>query len=278
MSKFFNETQKASQLTQKQSENEELDIRQILESLKEGTTSAAREVADVRLDKCRKVRLGGDGAPLILLQDDTTKIALEAYSGLRTRLMQAQGKSKVRSIALSSAFPHEGKTLTVMNLGLCYAHLSDQRVLIIDGDLRTGGLTHLMGNPRTAGLAEVLAGKASPNEVILATNQENLFAVPAGSVSEAPPGLFNSPRWPEFIGWCTKTFSVVLVDTPPILPLTDFELLSAACDGIVMVVRAGLVECEMLQKAAARLDSKKLLGVILNGADHDMKQYYGYDY
>src|SRR6266850_5293454 len=182
MSKFFNETQKVNQWAQKELASQDLDIKQMLDSLKQGPISDAH-VAGTRLGPCRQVNLGngnGTGARLVLHQDDSSQAALEAYRGLRTRLMRAQAKSGLRSIAITSSLPNEGKTLTTMNLGLCYAQLAEQRVLVIDADLRTSGLTSMLDHPSSPGLAEVLAGEVTPDEAIVATNQKNLFVLPAG--------------------------------------------------------------------------------------------------
>jgi capsular exopolysaccharide synthesis family protein len=278
MSKFFNETQKANQWAQQKLANKGLDVRGMVESIKQGPATES-PVTDARLSQCRQVQVGdGNGARLVLRQDDSSRAALEAYRGLRTKLMRAQTKTGLKSIAITSSLPGEGKTLTTMNLGLCYAQLPQQRVLIIDGDLRTYGLTALIDHPGTTGLADVLAGTVTPDEAFVATNQKNLFVLPAGTVSSPPPEPFTGPRWQEFIARCSEMFSLVLIDTPPILPLADFELISAACDGVVMVVRARHGDREFLQKTASALDRKKLLGVVLNGSDTNEKQYYGYKY
>jgi capsular exopolysaccharide synthesis family protein len=278
MSKFFNETQKVNQWAQQKLANQDLDIKQMLDTLKQGTISDP-QVGDTRLNPSRQVNLGnGAAARLILRQDDSSQAALEAYRGLRTRLMRAQAKSGLRSIAITSSLPNEGKTLTTMNLGLCYAQLAQQRVLVIDGDLRTCGLTSLLDHPSSPGLAEVLAGDVMPDEAIVATNHKNLFVLPAGTVASPPPELFTGLRWQEFLGRCSELFTVILIDTPPILPLADFELISAACDGIVMVVRAHYGQRETLQKTASTLDAKKLLGVVFNATDVSAKNYYGYGY
>jgi|SRR5882762_278631 len=279
MSKFFNDTQTANKWSPQKLAGQELDVRQMLENLKQGAKSTATEVADVPLKDCRKVHLGNSkGAPLILRQEDFTRTALEAYRGFRTRLMRVQEKSGLHSIAITSSQPCEGKTLTVMNLGLCYSQLPGQRTLIIDADLRTRGLTQLLDNPPDWGLSEVLTGEMTPDEAILATDQENLFVLPAGSVSAPPPELFTGPRWQEFLRWCSEAFKVVLVDTPPILPLTDFDLINSACDGVIMVVRAHHARRETLQKIAGALDSKKFLGIVFNGVNGGVKDYYGYGY
>jgi capsular exopolysaccharide synthesis family protein len=278
MSKFFNETQKANQWAQQKLANQDMDVKEMLESLKQGPASGTPS-ADTRLSQCRQVHVGnGNGVRLVLHQGEASRAALEAYRGLRTRLMRAQAKTGLKSIAVTSSLPGEGKTLTTMNLGLCYAQLPQQRVLVIDADLRTCGLTSMLDHPSTPGLAEVLAGEVSPDEAIVATNQTNLFVLPAGTVLSSPPELFTGTHWQEFIARCSELFNVILIDTPPILPLADFELISAVCDGVLMVVRAHHGQRETLQKTAGALDPKKLLGVVFNATDVSRKDYYGYGY
>lgn len=276
MSKFFNETQKASQQAQKQLANQDLDIRQMLENLKQGTQPRSM-VADVRLQECSKVQIGnGNAARLVLGQDEWTQAALEAYRGLRTKLMRMQSESGLRSMAITSCVPNEGKTLTAMNLALCYSQLPDQRVLVIDADLRTKGLTEVLGQQDKAGLAEVLTGQVTTDSAVLGTNHNNLFVLPAGSISKPAAEHFTGERWSEVVGWCSETFKVIIVDTPPVRPMADFDLISAACDGIVMVVRANHTEREVLEKTAKVLDAKKFLGVVLNAAEVAAREYRGY--
>jgi len=278
MSKFFNETQKANQWAQRKLSNPDMDVREMLESIKHGSTLETA-TANAQLAQYQQAQVGnGNATHLILRQDQSSKVALEGYRALRTRLMRAQAKAGLKTIAITSSLPGEGKTLTTMNLGLCYAQLPQQRVLVIDADLRTCGLTSLLDEPCTLGLAEVLAGRATPEEAIAATNQKNFFMLPAGTISSPPPELFTGSHWQELLGRCSELFEVVLVDTPPIVPLADFELISVACQGVVMVVRAHYGEREILQKSASSVDRKKLLGFVFNGADANEKQYYGYTY
>jgi protein-tyrosine kinase len=273
MSKFFNETQKANQWAQQKRTNQVLDVKEMLESLKRGPASGAPS-PDTRLKQCRQFHVGnGHAQRLILDQGAASRAVLEAYRGLCTRLMRAQAKTGLKSMAITSSLPGEGKTLTTINLGLCYAQLLQQRVLVIDADLRTCGLTSMLDSPSTPGLAEVLAGDVSPDEAIVATNQKNLFVLPAGTVSSSPPELFTGTRWQEFMGHCSELFKAVLIDTPPIQPLADFELISAACDGVVMVVRAHHGQRETLQKNAGTLDPRKLLGVVFNATNVTGKDY-----
>jgi len=278
MSKFFNETQKANQLAQQQLADRELSIKEMLETVKQGS-AAVTERADSGSGNFRQVKiLNGAASRLILHQDRFSQSAVEAYHRLRTRLIRAQEKGGLRSIVVSSSLPGEGKTLTTMNLGLCYAQLPQQRVLVIDADLRTCGLTALLEQPGAPGLGEVLSGRAAPEEAIVATNHKNLFAVPAGNVSSSPAGLFSDPRWQAFLARCGELFKVILIDSPPIHALADFELISAACDGVLMVVRAHHGRRETVQKTASAVELKKLLGVVFNGAELSASDSYGYGY
>jgi capsular exopolysaccharide synthesis family protein len=280
MSKFFNELQKANQRAQQKLANADLDIRHMLEALKQGPV-ADPQFAETRPSQPRQVQVGnGNARRLVLRQNDSSSAALEAYCGLRTTLMRVQAKSGLRSVAITSSLPGEGKTLTTMNLGLCYAQLPQQGVLLIDGDLRTRGLTLMLDHPNSPGLAEVLSGEVALDEAIVATDQKNLFVLPAGTVSKPPPELFSGTRWQAFLRHCGEMFKVILVDTPPILPLADFELISAVCDGIVMVVRAHHGQRKTLQQTASNVDPKKLLGVIFNAMKTSGRNYYenGYAY
>jgi capsular exopolysaccharide synthesis family protein len=278
MSKFFNEIRKTNQRAQRGLSDADMDVREMLESIKQGSILET-PTANAQLAQSQQVHVGnGDATHLVLRQDQSSKEALEAYRALRTRLMRAQVKAGFKTIAITSSLPGEGKTLTTMNLGLCYAQLPQQRVLVIDGDLRTCGLTALLDHPRTLGLAEVLGGTTTLDEAIVATNQKNFFVLPAGTISSPPPELFTGSRWQELLGRCSELFEVVLIDTPPIIPLADFELISVACQGVVVVVRAHYGQRETLQKSASSVDRKKLLGFVFNGADAYEKQYYGYKY
>lgn len=278
MSKFFNETLKANQLAQKQSGTQDLDLYQVLNHLKNAPVDAIHiPEAPPALYKSVSIKKS-QGSPLVLGPEESSQAALEAYRGLRTRLMRAQAKSNLRSIAITSSLPNEGKTLTAMNLGLCYSQLADQRVLLVDADLRTSGLTGHLDISQPPGLAEVLGGQAIAHEVVLETDHKNLFVLPSGSCTTPPPELFTGPLWQELLTWCHDNFRVVLIDTPPTLPLADFELISAACDGILMVVRAHYGQREVRQRAASMLDQKKLLGVVFNATDAGAETHAGYRY
>src|SRR5256885_13804745 len=165
MSKFFNETQKANQWAQSKLPEPDRDVREMLESIKQGSILETA-TANAQLPQCQQVHVGnGNATHLVLRQDQSSKVALEAYRALRTRLMRAQSRAAVKTIAITSSLPGEGKTLTTMNLGLCYAQLPQQRVLVIDGDMRTRGLTSMLDHPSSPGLAGILSAGRDPQRI-----------------------------------------------------------------------------------------------------------------
>jgi capsular exopolysaccharide synthesis family protein len=228
------------------------------------------DIEESRLAKCRKTRLAvPPELPSPANAHFASVNAMEAYRMLRTRLMRAQAAQGLRTLIFSSAISNEGKTLTTLNLAQAYVALRDQqRVLLIDGDMHTRAMSQFFEPSSGPGLPDTLVGDANFADVILATDKPNLFFVSAGKNS-APPELYASKRWREFLAWCSESFKVILIDAPPIFPLTDFDLMSAVCDGIVLVVRAQRTSRDVLQKAAAQIDSKKLLGIVYNATQSE---------
>src|SRR5579885_1515324 len=190
-------------------------------------------------------------SPIVFGAKESHHHATEAYRTLRTRLMRLQASKGFRSIAVSSATPGEGKTVTTLNLGLCCAQLHDTPILLIDGDLRKAELSRLLGRPPGPGLAEVLSGKATFQEAVIPTENPNLFVMPAGTPETPAPELLATETWKDLIAWCGEGFRLTLIDTPPARPLADFELISAACDGYLVVVRARHTERDAEERGSS---------------------------
>jgi len=282
MSKFFDQTQRAQDWSTREGLAKKLDVHQMLESVKDTLREAdavGTEMSENRLGQCRKLMLPrpADG-PTLISRGEANHLASEAYRALRTRLLRQQVTSGIRSVVIASALPGEGKTLTAMNTALCCAQLHDYPVLLIDGDLRTRGLSKLLAAPAGPGLAEILSGRAQYSDAILATDQQNLHVLPAGTPVGSPPELFAGSRWKDFIGWCAETFKFVLVDAPPILGLSDFDLMAGGCDGVLVVVRANQTKRVLLRKAAGQVDPKKFLGAVYNAAQTDVNRHYYHAY
>jgi capsular exopolysaccharide synthesis family protein len=279
MSKFFNETRKAQDWSSQRGKSESVDLSQVMAAIHEplGLLRAPKEAP---LSGCRKHRLPeSSGTPALYAKNDFTNVAAEAYRTLRTRLLRLQAQRGLRSVVVSSAVPGEGKTLTTLNVALCCAQLSQVRILAIDGDLRTVGLTTLLGHVPSPGLGEILTGEATFEGSVVATDLPNLYVLGAGSSTAPASGLYSGELWREFIKWSAENFDLTLVDSPPILPLADFEQIAGACDGVLVVVRALHAQRETLKKAAKLVDAQKLVGVVLNASPLDSNDisysYYG---
>jgi capsular exopolysaccharide synthesis family protein len=279
VSKLFHDMQDAARRSAERPASSPA-LAQLLESVG-ADTEAAREATSSVLQGCRQLQLLPLKRPILLPEDETptTHGAFEAYRALRTKLVRFQSSEGVRSVVVTSAEANEGKTVSVLNLGLSLAQLPSQRVLLIDGDLRTSGLSELTGAVETPGLAEVLTGEAPFEAAPVSTNVHNLYIVGAGEAKKPAADLFACSRLQDFIGWCNEVFSMVLIDCPPMIGLADFDIASAACDAVLVVVRAHKTKREILTNLEPKLQGKKLLGVLLNGQERQRhKTHYGYYY
>jgi len=235
----------------------------------------ASDLGDSRLAPCRKFSLPlQDIAHVQFTNSDSLQPAEESYRALRTRLLRLRSAQGLRSIVITSAVQGEGKTLTSLNLALCCAQLQEMRVLIVDADIRSWGLSRAVKAPQGPGLVDILSGRCTPEQAVLATDHPNLFVLSSGACTTPAAELFASRRWQDFVGWCNETFRLTLIDSPPVLNLSDVELITACCDGVLMVVRAQQTKRQILEKCAGQIDSKKLLGIVYNGAA--VRTQYGY--
>jgi len=279
VSKLFHDMQDAARQSAERPVNSPA-LAQLLESVG-ADAEAAREVTSTVLQGCRQLQMLPLKRPVLTADDETpsTHGAFEAYRALRTKLVRFQSLEGIRSVVVSSAEAGEGKTVSVLNLAMSLAQLPSQRVLLIDADLRTSGLSNMTGAVETPGLAEVLASEATFESAPVSTNIKNLYIVGAGEAKKPPADLFAGSKFKEFIGWCNEVFSMVLVDCPPMMGLADFDVVSPACDGVLVVVRAQRTKREVLTNLRPKLQGKKLLGVLLNGQERQHhKAHYGYYY
>lgn len=213
----------------------------------------------------------------LFAEADAMGVFQESYRALRTRLLRLRSEKGLRSVAITSAVKGEGKTLTSLNLAYSCAQLQDMRVLLVDADIRSFGLSRLLQAPAGQGVSDILAEKGEPEHAILPTDLSNLHFLRGGSASGPPAELLASRRWLQLMDWCAETYSLVIIDTPPILNLTDVDLITTGCDGTVIVVRPQETQAEHLQECVSHIDSKKLLGIVMNGA-HLRGQAYKYGY
>ncbi|HEY6305885.1 MAG TPA: CpsD/CapB family tyrosine-protein kinase [Candidatus Angelobacter sp.] len=294
MSKFFNETTNAQHTEAAAAAPANRDIQQLVgalkQSLEDGSGAPAHsaetglkdllkplqdsrgvafQLAERRLENCRAIRLPRTEAKSLLAtqHNPAWHAAVEAYRTIRTRLVKQQTASGTRSLVVSSASQGEGKTLAAFNLAVCYSQIEDWPVLLVDADLRTRGLTRLLGEAESRGLAGILGGDCGFPTEVLRTDIPDLYFLPAGKASRSPTELFSRDNWKEFMGWASETFRLVIVDSPPALTVSDFELIMAHCESVMMIVQARKTARESLTQVLAQVDPSKMAGVVFNGAE-----------
>lgn len=215
-----------------------------------------------------------------LIDDPGQFAAIEHFGVMRSRVLTAHSQSGMRSMVITSAQKGEGKTFVCANLAISLAQLKSHRVLLVDGDLRVGGVSNLLGLQEQPGLAEFLQGDANFESVLRASHLPSLSLVGTGKVPEgALPGMLEGPRWAEFLKQAEEQFDMVIVDSVPILaPIADFELLAAPCDGVLLIVHLRKTQRDSFDATVERTNGK-LIGVVVNNVElHVGRDYYSYYY
>jgi capsular exopolysaccharide synthesis family protein len=218
-----------------------------------------------------------DGQGVVTLLNPRSSIA-EAYRDLRTSLKFARLDEPLKVVVVTSSGPGEGKSTTVANLGVVMAH-AGSRVLLVDADLRRPSLDKYFGFNNQFGLTNALFDDANLNMYIRSTPLENLKVLTSGPLPPNPSELLGAHKMKTLLDRLREEFDCVVIDTPPVGTISDALVLSPECDGVVMVVQAGGLPREVIQRCKTRLDSAKarILGVVLNKVDIEReKQYYYY--
>ncbi len=209
----------------------------------------------------------------------------EAFRSLRTSLVFTNGSPGKRTIAVTSTQPLEGKTTTACNVAVALA-LGGARVMLIDADMRRPGLHRTMGLPNDVGLSHVLTGQARVREAVQRTSENNLFVMTAGHVPPNPSELLSSERMRQLIANLEAgPFDWVIIDTPPVLAVTDAVILAPYMSGVVFVIGAEMTRRAHAERAIQTIQGGKpnIIGAVLNRVDlnrnkYYYSRYYGYHY
>jgi protein-tyrosine kinase len=201
----------------------------------------------------------------------------EAYRSLRTALMLSRAGAPPKTILFTSASNSEGKTVSALNTAVVFAH-TGVRVLLVDVDLRRPRCHKVLALENQAGLTEVLAGACNVSELIRSTDIDSLSFLSAGSIPPNPSELVGSDKMRDTLAQLTSEYDVVVIDSPPILPVTDAMLLSTMVDGVVLVVNSSKTAKQHVKAAYARLEfaRAKVFGVLLNQVDVNSQHYQYY--
>jgi protein-tyrosine kinase len=210
---------------------------------------------------------------------DSPGIVNEAYRTLRTGILLAQTEQPPKTILFTSAVHGEGKTSTVVNSAISFAR-TGARVLLIDADLRRPACHKTLGMRRGLGIAELLSGQIKPNWAIQPTHVDNLFFVSSGSSAVDPTEFIGSMKMREILSAVRQPYDYVLVDSPPVMPVSDALLLSTMVDGVVVVIGGRGTSRDTVKQACARLRyaQAKIIGTMLNRVDLRGNGYGEYYY
>lgn len=209
----------------------------------------------------------------------------EAFRSLRTSLVFTNGTDGKRMIAVTSTQPLEGKTTTACNLAVALA-LGGARVMLIDADMRRPGLHRTMGLQNQVGLSHVLTGQARVREAIQRTSEPNLYVMTAGRTPPNPSELLSSSRMQNLVANLESgPFDWVIIDTPPVLAVTDAVIIAPYVSGLVFVVGAEMTRRAHAERAIQTIQSGRpnIIGAVLNRVDlnrnkYYYSRYYGYHY
>jgi capsular exopolysaccharide synthesis family protein len=217
--------------------------------------------------------------------------AVEQFRSLRSRIYELRDISPLKTILVSSGVPQEGKSFISTNLALSLARHKNSKVLLIDGDMRRYTLHQILGCESLPGLADYLAGKASVMEVMQRPEISqtvmpgatqilpNLTFIAGGNGGDKAADLSGSPRFGELIRMAAPYFDWIIVDSSPVLPVSDAVNLARWCDGVLLVARGGVTKFPVAQRAQSELKASNILGFVLNAVQEtpEVGGYYGYD-
>jgi len=195
----------------------------------------------------------------------TYSFASEQFRLLATRLQQLRQSRALKSVLLTSSVAQEGRSLLILNLAMSLSQRGQQKVLVVDADLRKPGMCATLGVRERAGLREWYQSDRPIADFIFRIDGLSVWVLPAGSSSVDPLELLKSPRTTSLFSSVSAAFDWVLMDSPPLIPLADAEVLSRIADGSIVVVRRDKSPKTVLKQALQRVDNSKMIGFLLNG-------------
>ncbi|MHA6481495.1 CpsD/CapB family tyrosine-protein kinase [Paenibacillus sp. strain BS8-2] len=203
----------------------------------------------------------------------------ESYRALRTNIDFSSIDDNLQVIMVSSAGPGEGKSTTIANLAVAYAQ-SERKTLLIDADLRKPTAHHTFSISNRWGLSSVISKQCTIEEVVQALEIPNLSIVTSGAIPPNPAEMLGSNRMTAILQHLKSIYDIILIDTPPLLAVTDAQIVASKCDGAILVVDQGRVKRDIGKKAIQNLQAvnARILGVVLNNVKRKANEeaYYYY--
>lgn len=213
---------------------------------------------------------------LVCLADKDSPAA-EAFRLLGVRLRHLRRDKQLKKVLITSTIPQEGKSMVAANLACALALRKQQKVLLLEGDIRRPSLSQMFGLEKNTGICEWLHGGCSLMTSIYHLEDQNLWILPAGSIPDNPLELLQSGKLPPLMDQLTAWFDWIIIDSPPVLPVADTSIWMRLADGILLVTRQGTTETRQLQRGLEAVEFKKLIGAVMNNSKHlaHSDYYYG---
>lgn len=221
-----------------------------------------------------RVRAEKDGFPPFRLSGNEDPIFMENVKGLRAKLEHLVDAFKYKTLAVTSSIAGEGKTMLCAHLAWNFSVSGRWNVLLVDVDMRKGDMANRLGIPSAPGLSEHLTGAATYEEVVRNSVTPGMHFVAAGSRAPSPPDLLARTTFHDFIAQSRDRYDLVLMDTPPVIPVADTLGLRDFVDGFLFLYRAGHTPYTLLRQSVEEIGEKRIVGLVMNGVTHEKHSYY----
>ncbi|MFF2286136.1 CpsD/CapB family tyrosine-protein kinase [Peribacillus butanolivorans] len=211
----------------------------------------------------------------LIAQTNPKSPITEQYRIIRTNIQFSSVDKEIKTIVVTSAEPNDGKSTTAANLAIVLAQ-EEKKVLLVDTDLRKPSIHYAFNLSNIHGLTSVLTKKMDLRKTILNSNVPNLDILTSGPIPPNPSELLNSKAMETAINELKDIYDFIIFDTPPVLLVTDSQIVANKCDGVIMVVASGKTNKQSAVKAKELLEKANtaLLGVVLNGMESNTNNYY----
>jgi capsular exopolysaccharide synthesis family protein len=241
---------------------------------KETHTEPSNAVSPVMTDTISVASTSGIGKKVITVHSPSSSIA-EQFRVVCTHIFSPEREGQVKSVVITSSSNEEGKSVLAANLAVVTAQYSGKPTLLIDCNLRKPSINGLMGIRSEKGIADLLSGIASIQDVTSQSDVKNLFIIPAGYHHGNPAELLSSQKMKDVLYELKSIYGKILIDTSAVIPYSDPRILSHICDGTVFAVKAGRTRREVVLRAENVLKSvgANILGYVLTGIEYHIPEY-----
>ena len=211
-------------------------------------------------------------------QHEDAPLFHEQFKALRAKINDYMEKEGERTLAITSSIAEEGKTLTCVNLAMQFASTGRKKVLLVDTDMRKCDVARGMNINPVPGLFEFLSGTAKAKDILRNSLVPGLHVIPAGTELHSPVDLLAGEQFRSFLKSAQEAFDVILLDTPPVLPVADTLSLRDQVDRFLLVYRAGFTPYPMLRQVIEEIGEERVLGVVINRVKIKQDKYYKHYY